>query len=457
MGYVLKILTKLSNYVRVAPFVGLWRRLTIDQTVIFGIARVGWTAAAALVTLVFVAKYTSAPEQGYFYTFLSFFQLQAAFQAGAYVALYAAISHAWARLDVDGDGRIVGTDEHLAHLGGLMRLSRRWHLGCAVAFAVGLGPLGHVFFATVETSTVHWQAPWWCTSLAIAVSFLVQPDGLALEATGRTGVQQRAMFWGQFASSLSGLAALAAGWGLYAVAVMTVVRLLVTGVSYRRQSHAFRGLPEAVIKWREEILPQQVKITASWLLGYAVYLSAVPITFQAAGPLVAGRLGVVLQLHQTVVSAAAVWITRAQPRMGELAARKAYPELHRLTLDTGLRSTVFGLLFAIGTYGIVLMLKVWAPGVGARFPGSWAVVLFLTAGVAGQMPSAMAAAVRLMRIEPFIPLVAVSAVLMVLVYATLGGLFGETGIAAGFLAVTVLLLFPGQAVIYWRRVGVRSG
>lgn len=447
----------LSRYLDAERIFSFLRRLEIDQTIFYGIARVGWLAIASVVTLVFVAKYTSASEQGYFYTFLSFFQLQAAFQAGAYVALYAAISHAWAPLDVDGDGRVVGTEENLAHLGGLMRLSQRWHQGCAVVFAVGLGPLGHVFFATVESSTVHWQAPWWCASLAIAVSFLVQPDGLALEATGRTGVQQRALFWGQFVSSLSGLAALAAGLGLYAVAVMTIMRLLVTGVSYRRQSQAFRGLPEAAIKWRDEILPQQAKITASWLLGYLVYLSAVPITFQAAGPLAAGRLGVALQLYQTVIGAATVWLTRAQPRMGGLAGRKAYSELHHLTLVTGIRSTMFGLLVAIGAYGFVLMLKNWAPGIGVRFPDSWAVVLFLTAAVAGQMPSAMAAAVRLMRIEPFIPLTAVSAVLMVLVYAILGGLFGETGVAAGFLAVTVLLLFPGQAVIYWRQVVIRSG
>ena len=433
----------------------LLARHHIDSTIIFGAGRMAWMSASGLVTIVFVARFLTGVEQGYFYTFFAFFQLQTAFQAGAYVALYAAISHAYARVHLDAEGRIMGEPADLAHLGGLLRLSRVWHVGCAILFALLLGPLGYVFFSFEGSGPVPWQGAWWLLSLAISSSFLILPDSLALEATGRTGIQQRALFCGQVLSSLCILAGLALHMGLYVVASGTIIRLVVTGLMQRGHTGALHGLPAGPVKWREEILPQQSKLTVSWLLGYAIFVSAVPITFRAAGPVVAGRLGVALQIYQAVSATAGVWITRAQPHMGRLAGRGAYGELRHLTWTTGLRGAFSALFLGLGALGLVAAIQAFLPNLAPRMPGFAALELFMVAAVAAQIPSAMAAAVRLTRAEPFIPLTAVSAGLTVAIYAVASPVLGEAGSALGFAAVALLVLFPGQVFIYHRRIAAQ--
>ena len=121
------------------------------------------------------------------------------------------------------------------------------------------------------------------------------------------------------------------------------MRLAATGALLHRQARPLRKLPECAIDWRSEILPQQSRLTVSWLLGYAIFASAAPITFRVAGSVAAGRLGVALQIYQAVNGAAGVWITRAQPQMGRLAGAGARASLRRLTLAAGVRSALSAL------------------------------------------------------------------------------------------------------------------
>jgi hypothetical protein len=429
-------------------------RFDVDETIFYGTGRLVLNALSSLLMLVFVARTLSREAQGFFYAFYSFFQIQAVLQAGAYLSLYAAISHAWAHLSVDAQGRIAGPAQSLERLGGMLRLSQIWHWGCAAAFAVLLGPLGHLFFALKDAKGVPWIGPWWALSFMIAGSFLILPNGLALESTGHTGAQQKAQFYGVLASAVAGPLALTAGLGLYAVAVMTLARVATTAVLYYPPTRKFRRLPAARLDWRDEILPQQMRLTVSWLLGFFVFLAAVPITFQAAGPAVAGRVGVAVQIYQAVNSIAGVWISRAQPRMGALAARREMAALNRLVRTAATRASAVAAVLGAGAAGLVFALGRWAPTLAARLPDAPVVLLYVSVAALGQWPGAMTTAVRLTRAEPFIPTAAAGAVATLVGYALLAPRLGELGVGIGFFAVTVLLVFPWTALIYRDRMTV---
>lgn len=434
----------------------LLSRFDVDQTIVYGAGRVVLNALSSLLMLVFVARTLTKAAQGFFYAFYSLFQLQAVLQAGAYLALYAAVSHAWAQVSLDAKGRIQGAPSALERLGGLLRLSRAWHWGCAAAFALLLGPLGHLFFSLKDAQGVSWVGPWWLLSFMIAGSFLILPNALSLEATGHTGPQQRAQFYGVLVSSVAGPLALAAGLGLYAIGVMTLARVAVTAALHHGPTRKFRHLPTAQLDWRDEILPQQIRLTVSWLLGFVVYLAATPIAFQAAGPVVAGRVGVAVQIYQAVTSIAGVWISRAQPRMGVLAAKRDMAALDRLVRTTAFGSTTVAAALSLAAVALVLAVDRWAPTLAARLPAAPVVAIYAVVAAVGQWPAAMAIAVRLTREEPFIPATAAGAVATLVGYAVLAPRLGELGVGLGFCGVTLLLVFPWTAAIYRGRIAAEG-
>jgi hypothetical protein len=221
---------------------------------------------------------------------------------------------------------------------------------------------------------------------------------------------------------------------------------------FRGPGRKFRGLPSAKLDWRDEILPQQLRLTLSWVLGFIVYLAAAPITFQTAGPVVAGRIGVAVQIYQAVTSIAGVWLTRSQPKMGALAGKGRMAELHRLVIKVGLVCTLAGAAVSAGIVVLALALDRWAPVLAARLPSMPVIVTYAAVATIGQTIGAMTTAVRLTRTEPFIPAAAAATVLTLAAYALLAPRFGEMGIAAGFFAVTVLMLYPWSGAIYWRRI-----
>ena len=427
----------------------------LDGTVVFGAFRVGWGGFSTLINIMLIARFVSPETQGYFYTFYSFFQLQALTQAGFYTALLAELSHAWTRVRVLATGRVEGERGDIERLGGLLRLSWRWHVGCAVFFAVVLIPVGYLFFSSGHDVGVSWQLPWLAMSLAIAASFLILPDGLTLESSSRTSRQQRHLLTGTVVASLFGFAALALGAGLYTPTIITISRVVLTGMLLRRETRPFRGLPAMSVDWHRKILPLQMKISISWLLGFIVYFAFVPVAFRVSGPVVAGHLGIVMQIFQAVTAVGGVWLTRGQPLMGALAAKGLWLDLHRLTKKIGLKSMVTAALASAAALAGFYLLKFIAPQMADRFGPVGNMIAFLLVATLTQYVSAMVSAVRMAKEDGFYYILGAAALAVVLGEVVFTRRFGEVGYGLAFMCGIMLVSSPSETVLYYRFIAQR--
>lgn len=418
------------------------RWLGIDGTVSYGAARVMVSSVGGLVTTVLATRLMSAEAQGYFATFYAAFALQGIIQNSAYVPLLSQISREWGRAGAAGE-----SEADRSRLSGLYRLSRQWHAACAILFTLGCGVVGHIFFS-LHATAVPWRLAWWLLVVTLGASFLILPRSLALEATGRTNEQQRAMFWGAVASLIACFAALAFGLGLHALAATTIGRILVTRLLLSPVADS--ALTSAKISWKEEVWPQQSRIMVSWLTGFIFFQSLVPVTFQMLGGPAAARVGIAVQIYAAVNSIAMIWLIQMQPRLGAMIGARDLSDGARLMRMTARRAASTAALAALGSLGVLYGVQVLFPAYAHRLPSLWTVVALMVIAVEVQYASVWTAAVRLTGREPFVRLnVAVAAAFVLALIGALH-LMGEPGVGLAFLVVNGALLVPGTWIIYRR-------
>src|SRR5687767_14379524 len=90
-----------------------WGNL-LDSSTAVALANRAWQLLAAPVTILLIAGRLSAEQQGYYYTFGSLVALQSFFELGFGVVVINVASHEWARLALDGEGRINGDADALS-------------------------------------------------------------------------------------------------------------------------------------------------------------------------------------------------------------------------------------------------------------------------------------------------------------------------------------------------------
>ena len=106
---------------RLMQFAGL------DHAVFFTVLARGWTSVSGLVTVFLIARFLTAAEQGYYYTFASLIALQIVFELGFSFVVMQFASHECAHLHITSEGVIDGDRTAHARLAYLLQTSVRWY------------------------------------------------------------------------------------------------------------------------------------------------------------------------------------------------------------------------------------------------------------------------------------------------------------------------------------------
>lgn len=433
----------------------LARRIGLDAGVSYAALARAWGVLGAVVTIALVIRSFSPVLQGYYYGFLGLLVLQQLFHTGLSVVLQQFASHEWARLRVV-DCSIVGERSAQSRLASLIRLSRRGFGAISAVVLIVLLLAGHLMFGGREDPGISWIGPWYALSVATSLSVLVLPMSAILEGTGNVAPQQRAQLVGGVVGSVGGWIAILAGLELYSAAMIVGLRSAVVALMLASPYRPFARLrfdsPDgSTISWKE-LWPLQWRLSLTWLTGILMYQSMVPLTFQLVGPVAAGQIGLLNQILQAVVGIGGVWLVSAQPRLGRLAAARRFEEIRRLTRATAIRSSVTAAL--VGSAALISVGVIeWArPDISARFGSPWLVVVLVLAAVVMQPGSAMVAAVRFQKKEPFVRLGLVSSALSVGMMALGATSYGLPGVVIGFASVVTILIVPWSTAIYRREM-----
>lgn len=434
--------------------ISLLRRAEVDRAVLYGVLGVFRGMCTGPVTAILIITYFSPVLQGYFYTFGSLLALQTFADLGLGQVIVQFTSHEWAGLHLDEHGALGGEPASLSRLASLQQGAVRWYLVASGVACATLGVGGYVFFATAPQVGVRWVLPWECLCVVTAARLLLVPLWSVLEGTGHVAeVNLYRLVEGVLTAGVTWLA-VSSGAGLWTAAIASCVGFGYAVVVLRRHrrwlSSLLRHRGEPFINWRSEVWPMQWRIALGWMSGYVVFSLFTPVLFRCHGAAVAGQMGMTWSLVTAVQTAATIWVNTRAPRFGVLIARRAWGELdslyRRLAIVVfGVTSMGAGVTWA-GIYFLHCTHSRWA----VRFLPPLPAGLFLLTTVFMAISVPQSIYLRAHRREPFLAPSVVSALLIGSSTVVLGGAYGATGMASGYLAVVALFSTPVTTAIWCR-------
>ena len=338
-------------------------RVTALQRVVTG-------GMGVLGTLV-IAHYLAPAEQGYYYTFASFFFLQMLFELGFTFALVNLVAHEHTHmLGNPGDRAALG------RYAGVLRVGIVAGGLAGVAALIVIPAVGWVFFSHAAPATdgnVQWQMPWLLSALGLCLLIPTQFVWALLEGSDRIA----SVAWVRLAQDglgqLGFWVALYLGLGLFAAVVFMGIRVSVaygamvwSGCRDLLRLAWMHRRENSHLNWRTDVLPFQAKIAVSSLAGYLMSYTLNPILFRIYGPEYAGQWGMTYTLLAAAMSFSLLWVSTSVPRLcGLLAQQKGAAAWGQfkgaarsgLAMFGGLIMVFLGLVLFIDTYFPALRLR----------------------------------------------------------------------------------------------------
>lgn len=337
------------------------KSIGIDRAVCFTLLARGWNVAAGLLTIVFIAHFLSPALQGYYYTFNSLIALQIFIELGLNIAIVQFASHEMSKLAWMPDGTINGNPEAKRRLQSLMHFAFSWFGIAAVLMITLLLPIGLHFFDSGNSDAISVSSvriPWALLVIFTAVNLFVTAAAAILEGCGKVAqVAVLRLLQLVFAMTLVWII-LSMGGSLYALTassmMMAMIGFVWLWINYRvffKDLFSHRT-PLAGMNWRSEIWPFQWRIAVSWMSGYLMFQLFTPLLFKTHGPIVAGQMGMSLQIISAMNGVAMAWITTKTPTYGKMVATNQRKELDALFTRGFIQS--FG--FLVGAVAIVWVI-----------------------------------------------------------------------------------------------------
>lgn len=284
------------------------------------------TGGMAVLSTLIIAHYMAPAEQGFYYTFASFFFLQMLFELGFTFALVNLVAHEHAHvLGNPGDGAA------LRRYAGVLRVGIVVG-GLAGAAALMVIPaVGWLFFSYSPTAagSVDWQMPWLLSAVGLCLLIPTQFVWALLEGSDRIALVAWIRLAQEGLAQLGFWLALYLGLGLFAAVVFMGIR-----VSVAYGAMTWSGCRELLrfawmhrrenfhLDWRTEVWPFQAKIAVSSLAGYLMSYTLNPILFRIYGPEYAGQWGMTYTLLAAALSFSLLWVSTSVPRLCGLLARQ---------------------------------------------------------------------------------------------------------------------------------------
>ncbi|MCU1225287.1 MAG: hypothetical protein JWQ42_3380 [Edaphobacter sp.] len=418
----------------------------LDRAIFFTVLARGWQSLAGLVTIALIARFLSPSEQGYYYTFGSLVALQIVFELGFSFVIQQMASHERALLTISPDYRISGDPVAHARLASVLQKSVRWYSVASAIMAVFLICAGLYFFTAYQHGPVqvNWKAPWCCVALAATLTFQIDPLLAFMEGCGYVANVARLRLMQAATGSLLAWFALLSHHGLFAPAMMilgTASTALVWLYGHRRfLLGLLRHHPgKHRIRWGTEVWPFQWKIAVSWLCGYFIFQLFNPVLFVYRGPVVAGQMGMSLNVATALQAIAISWVNTKSAPFGAMIARKDYAQLDRTFFRALWQSLGVCLIGGLVFLTVAIWLNREQVPFAHRLLSPAVLALLFCATTVNIAIFSEALYLRTHKQEKFLLNSVLTASLVAASTLFFGRSYGATGIISGYLTVLVVV------------------
>lgn len=435
-------------------------RFGVDRAVFFTLLGRGWSVGAGLLTIVVIAHFLSPELQGYYYTFNSLIALQIFAELGLNFAVIQFASHEMAKLVWLPDGTVSGDAEAKRRLQSLLHFAFSWFGVAALLMVVFLLPGGLYFFNSgySNSNTVNnVNIPWMLLVIFTAANLFVIAAAAILEGCGKVAQVAVMRFWQSLFAAIMVWGTLSFGGNLYALAVNSLMMALI-GFALLWSNHRvfFKDLiahrtPLPGMSWRKEIWPFQWRIAVSSLSGFFIFHLLNPLLFKTHGPIVAGQMGMSMQIIGAMNVAAMAWITTKAPTYGRYIANNQRKELDALFFRGLLQSFIFLLIGVIFLWFLLFYLNETSSRYAARILPLQLITFLSLICLANHFVFAEAAYLRAHKEEPFMIISILGALMTIILAFLLVPSLGAKGAVYSYSAPAFLLGLIGGSIIFFRK------
>lgn len=407
-----------------------------------------------LISIVFVAKYLTDIEQGFYYTFGSIIAIQVFFELGLNGIITQYVAHEVSNLEWDNDFSLKGEAKYLSRVSSLLHFSVKWYLLFACLLLIIIIGVGMFFFNNYYLSEEHvdWLYPWILLSIFTAINLLITPIYAFIQGLGKVKEVAKIRLIQQSIVYISIYLGFIFGFKLYIPALQSFVLAfigitLIYSFSFHKILIELWKVPisDKVVYFRE-IFPFQWKIAISWISGYFIYQLFNPILFAYQGAVIAGQMGMTLAVLNGVQALSNSWMTTKIPEYSALIAQREYKKLDFL-FNTTLKQSVFIIAIALLIiYSLVKLsrhysLTIYGIEIGKKVLEEIPLLFMILAIFINQFIFSWAIYLRCHKKEPFLLYSIVMAIFTALSTVFMTKYFGVKGMTFGYFAITFILFY----------------
>lgn len=436
------------------------KRIGIDKSIAYSSGARIIQAFTGVASIIFISRFLTGIEQGFYYTFGSIVAIQVFFELGLTGIITQYVAHEASHLILNNQQQFEGEEKYRSRLSSLLRFSVKWYAIISILLLIILTFVGFIFFERYDKSegTVSWRIPWILISLGTAIKLFQSPLTSLLMGIGKVKEMSKIGFYQQIILPTSAWIGLACGFKLYVVGISTILAALIWNIYVSRTSmqriliNLWKEKITARVQYMQEIFPYQWKIALSWISGYFIYQLFNPVLFATEGAVVAGQMGMTLAALNGIQALSSSWQNTKIPLYSRLIALKDYKQLDTIFNKTLKQMTSICLfllvVMMIGIWGIrYLNIHLGEELLADRFLKGLPMLFMMITAYMNQYVSSWATYLRCHKKEPFLIYSIVSGIACCISTFILGKYYGLYGITGGYCCI-IMALFPWAYHIY---------
>lgn len=430
-------------------------KIGIDGAIAYSSAARIFQAMAGVISIFFIATFLTGEEQGFFYTFGSILAIQVFFELGFTGIMTQYVAHEAIHLQLDKTYYYDGDAKYKSRLAYLVRFCIKWYAVIAILFLLFVVVVGFVYFYKFDKTDgcVNWQGPWLLLTFSTAIKLFQSPFTAIYTGLGKVKEMNEISFYQQLIIPISQWILFACGVKLYVVGVSSLLGVIVWCFYvwkkdlWRILYGLFRETITERISYMKEIFPYQWKIALSWISGYFIFQLFNPVLFATEGAVVAGQMGMTLQVLTAIQAFAMSWETTKIPLFSGLIEMKRYNELDAIFNKTLKQMVgVCTCLLLIMFLGVFVLkqtnLQIGGSVLGDRFLDYFPMFLMMITIIINPIVGSWADYLRCHKQEPFLMQSVVVGFLCCLSTVLLGYKYGIIGITVGYCFLRLCVSFP---------------
>jgi len=422
-------------------------KIGLDRAIAWTMVDTAWKVLKAPLSIFFLVTFLTPAEQGLWYSFINLGALTMFAELGFTYIITQFVSHEFAHLQLR-HGLVRGGRPGRDRLFSLIRYSMRIYLGVLPLAVLILSLVGTVIYRSYPGTVL---LAWYLFTMISASALFGALIQSIYQGLNQVSLVKRNIFIGTVINSLATWSFLAAGTGLWALAVGSLTANAVMLSLLYRETRPFwlqtlRHRVKTSHSWFNEIISLQMRYSVTWVSGYFIFYFIVPMTLHYQGAVTAGQLGMSLAIFTALSGMVGAWGQTKVPAFNILVARGKRPELNALLSRIQKQTFVINLA---GNAAVFLLIIYLFPYFGwdRRILSPGHLLFIALSGIPNMIVFNWAYYLRAHKVEPFMILTVINGVLLAgTVWFLLSNYQSILLALAGYCCIQWFMLLPARLV-----------